>query len=166
MSRPSQTEKAEAAKLTAEAREIAARAKQIETKNEIAALLKSALAEAATAVSGSPNVARTSDRVGQERPLRRFGRGGILQKLAPTVLERFFAQNGGVVIPGEFWIQDDEEAVVTCPCGEEPRVPLGSIRPCAGGKACKRVFFFTGKDVRSAALSDDEVAVFEAPAIA
>lgn len=162
MSKPSQTEKAEAAKLSAEAREIAARAKALEDGNAIAATFRDLL----TGVGRTPDVAPADTRLGEEKPLRRFGHGGILPKLAPVVLERFFVQNGGVVIPGEFWMREGEEAVITCPCGEEPRVALGSIRPCAGGKACKRAFFFTGKDVRSAALSDEEIVVFEAPIVA
>lgn len=53
-------------------------------------------------------------------------------------------------IPDAFWSSDvddgDEVAVVSCPCGEEPRVPLNSMRACE----CSRVFFHAGRDVRAA----------------
>lgn len=48
-------------------------------------------------------------------------------------------------IPEAFWALDVNadgfsEAVVACPCGQEPRVELGTVRQCA----CDRFFAFLG----------------------
>jgi hypothetical protein len=57
----------------------------------------------------------------------------------------------GRKVPDEFFSldrndEDDEEpiAVVACPCGGTPQVPVDGVRGCDG---CARIFVFTGRDV-------------------
>jgi hypothetical protein len=162
VSKPTALEKAEAAKINADAREANARAKAIEVKNETAALLKDAVADLATGVSGSDWVP-PEDRLGQKKQLRRFGHGGILVKALPTMAAPFLVKNGGKKIPDEFWAMEDDEAVVACPCGNEPHIGLGSIHICQG-EDCGRVFFFIGREVRITTLSDEDKAALASPA--
>jgi hypothetical protein len=59
----------------------------------------------------------------------------------PGFLDQFVTE-----IPGEFWNEDDGQAVVACPCGGTPIVPFNAIRACE----CERFFAFTGRTVRVA----------------
>lgn len=60
-------------------------------------------------------------------------------------------------VPDEFFSldRDDDEqvAVIACPCGDTPRVPVGGVRGCDG---CDRSFVFTGRDVLVARKGDVE----------
>lgn len=63
-------------------------------------------------------------------------------------------------VPGDYWVQDvDEEtkasiAVVSCPCGNDPRVPAGGFVMCREDESewetCPRAFVFTGRSVIAA----------------
>lgn len=68
-----------------------------------------------------------------DRDLHQFSLPGLLLCL-PGVGD-FFDH-----VPGEFWAEDDGAAVVSCPCGQEPRVGKAELEWCG----CERVFFFTG----------------------
>lgn len=65
-----------------------------------------------------------------------------------AVLPGFLAQFTGRV-PDEFYSLDRDEddddpmAVIACPCGGTPSVPVGQIRGCD----CERVFIYTGREV-------------------
>lgn len=52
-------------------------------------------------------------------------------------------------VPAEFWSLDGVTAVVSCPCGETPLVPVAVPRSCEG-EDCGRAFLFTGRVVRVA----------------
>lgn len=54
-------------------------------------------------------------------------------------------------VPGEMFMLDGEDAVVSCPCGVEPapRVPFNQVVRCEGER-CRRWFFFDGRRVRVA----------------
>lgn len=49
-------------------------------------------------------------------------------------------------IPGEFWNEDGDAAVVACPCGHEPVCELAIPTECD----CDRFFLWTGDSVRVA----------------
>lgn len=162
MTRPSATEKAEAAKISAEAREADARAALAKQQNEVATALLELLTVVQTKVERSPNdaIAQQAQR-SQQKPLRKFT-GSTWMKVIPPRINRFLLKNGAKSIPGEFWAVDDEHAVVACPCGEEPRVGLGSFHFCTG-EDCHRVFFFMGREVRSVTLTDEDLATLATP---
>lgn len=162
MSRPSQAEKAEAAKVNADAREANARAKAIESKNDLAAVLLELLRDVGTTVarSGGGAQAQQPQRT-QQKPLRKFS-GATWMKILPPTVNPFLLRNGAKSIPGEFWQVDEEEAVIACPCGEEPHVALGNYHFCTG-EDCNRIFFFMGRDVRSVTLSDEQQAALAVP---
>lgn len=162
MSRPTAAEKAEAQKLSAEAREAQARANLNDRQNEVATALLELLGVLKTKVEGSADdaLAQRAQR-SQQKPLRKFT-GSTWMKVIPPSVNRFLLRNGAKSIPGEFWQVDDEEAIVACPCGEEPHVALGGLRFCAG-EDCHRVFFFMGREVRSVTLSDEDLASLATP---
>ena len=162
MSRPTAAEKAEAQKVNAEAREAQTRATLNERQNEVATALLELLKVVQTKVGRSPDVAHAHDsQRSQQKPLRKFT-GATWMKIIPPSVNRFLLRNGAKSIPGEFWQVDEEEAVVACPCGEEPRVALGGTHFCTG-EDCNRVFFFMGREVRSVTLSDEDLAALAAP---
>lgn len=69
------------------------------------------------------------------------------------VAARFFEAVPGLMrqfgpIPPEFWTQDVNgdgytEAVVACPCREEPRVEVGCLERCE----CERFYWYDGRQV-------------------
>ena len=63
-----------------------------------------------------------------------------LSRAVPGILRQF-----NQVVPASFWSQESEdEAVVACPCGEEPTVRCGSATVCA----CGRFYLNTGRSMR------------------
>jgi hypothetical protein len=76
---------------------------------------------------------------------RRLTRATLLRAV-PAVLEPFAR---GKQVPPNFWTRDGDSAIVACPCGAEPAVPLEGTVECAG-EDCGRWFLFTGDHVHAA----------------
>lgn len=61
-------------------------------------------------------------------------------------LARQFVEPPAKQVPPEFWhLDNDETAVVACPCGTEPHVAIQTLETCE----CGRVFVFDGDQVRA-----------------
>jgi hypothetical protein len=62
-----------------------------------------------------------------------------------------------VEVPPDFWSEDVEAersvAIVACPCGQEPHVPLHRTEFCSG---CNRVFWYLGDRIKVARNPDAE----------
>jgi hypothetical protein len=55
-------------------------------------------------------------------------------------------------VPGEFWALDDDNAMVSCPCGETPCVPFESVAMCE----CERGYLYDGQAVKVAFSPKDQ----------
>jgi hypothetical protein len=164
VSRPTAAEKAEAQKLKAQAREAETRAALNKHQDEVATALLELLSVVQTRVDRSPRAALGlghETQRSQQKPLRKLN-GTAWMRVVPPEINRFLLKNGAKSIPGEFWLVDEEHAIVACPCGEEPRVGLGNVHFCAG-EGCNRIFFFIGSEVRSVTLTDEDLATLAAP---
>lgn len=93
-----------------------------------------------------------ADRPGSRMP-RKFTMMSWLQH--PTLV-RVYARFDKEV-PGEYWAEDIEAAkttaIVSCPCGQEPHVPLHTTEFCPG---CDRVYLNLGDTLRVARNPDVE----------
>lgn len=152
MAKQSAEERAHTAKLQAEAREADARAKLAGSRREVTELLRDVL----TDVSRTPNVAPARDRLGAEKPIRKFN-ALTWVKIVPGVVARF---RSGNAVPDEFWSKDLADdgtplAVISCQCGAEPVVPFANFTFC-DGEDCRRAFLFEGKVIYAIRLSEEE----------
>lgn len=102
----------------------------------------------------------TRERAEAVRSTDLLDRRKLAQLGVPTIV-RLWAQWGIplTIIPGDYWVQDVEEgegsvAVVSCPCGNSPRIPAGGFAMCREDEAewaqCPRAFVFTGRSVLAA----------------
>lgn len=87
------------------------------------------------------------------------------RNLRPLTSERMLMAVPGVLaefgkeIPGEYWSQDGDAAVISCPCGAEPAVTIGHTLKCPGGEKepdCNRWFLYAGREVRVARQTEAE----------
>lgn len=67
----------------------------------------------------------------------------MMARRAPRIAQ-LFMEDPAKQVPPEFWQRDGDEAIVACPCEEEPRVPLQAPVTCE----CGRMFVFDGDQVR------------------
>lgn len=92
-------------------------------------------------------------------PPRRFS-AITWMKALPGFAQAFIGE-----VPGDFWVEDVEDAgedqtrvgVISCMCGATPKVPENGIRAC-DGEGCGRVFMLLGDHIRVARFdsADDE----------
>lgn len=67
----------------------------------------------------------------------------MMARHAPRIAQ-LFMEDPGKQVPPEFWQPDGDEAIVACPCEQEPKVPVQQLVTCE----CGRMFVFDGDQVR------------------